>query len=185
MVSNEKIVTIFGSGKLTGESSTLILAEKIGRLLAQHGYTIANGGYAGTMLAAAKGATEENGKVIGVTCSAFRKSSANEYVTEEVVTNSLEQRVKTLTEMADAYVILPGATGTLLELANVWELKNKKFLAYEKPIVLMGTYWKGLIDLMAGTDPECLRCIQTANNPEQLVQILQDTFALQPKIPQS
>ena len=185
MVSNEKIVAIFGSGKSAGSDSALILAEKIGRLLAQNGYTIANGGYAGTMLAAAKGAAEENGKVIGVTCSAFRNSRANEYVTEEVVTASLEQMVKTLTEMADAYVVLPGATGTLLELANVWELKNKKFLTGEKLVILMGTYWKGLIDLMAGADPKCLRCVQTANDPKQLVHILQDAFALQPKITQS
>lgn len=185
MVSNEKIIAIFGSGKLTGDDGTFKIAEKIGRLLAKNGYTIANGGYAGTMLAAAKGASGENGKVIGITCSAFRKSSANEYVTEEIVTSSLEQRLKTLIEIADAYVILPGATGTLLELASVWELKNKKFLANEKPIILMGTYWNGLIDLMAGADPDSLKCIQTADNPEQLLQILQDAFSLQHNISQS
>ena len=58
------------------------MAESLGRLLAQNGFTLANGGYGGTMLAAAKGAAAAGGCVIGVTCTAFKRSRANEYVSE-------------------------------------------------------------------------------------------------------
>ncbi len=76
--------------------------------------------------------------MIGVTCSAFKKSVANEYVTREIVAGSLEERLQTLVELGRGYVVLPGGTGTLLELATVWELKNKGFLDQAKPIVAGG-----------------------------------------------
>lgn len=181
MASSEKIVSVFGSGKVGEDTDSFKLAEEIGFAIAKNGYALANGGYNGTMLAGAKGAAKANGKVIGVVCSAFKNSTANAYVTEEVITCSLDERLKNLIEMSDAYVVLPGATGTLLELASVWELKNKNFLANEKPVILMGDYWQGLVTLMGETDPKCLRCIQTANNTEELVEILQDAFASQSK----
>ena len=37
------------------------LAESVGRLLAENGLTLANGGYGGTMLAAAKGVVDPRG----------------------------------------------------------------------------------------------------------------------------
>jgi uncharacterized protein (TIGR00725 family) len=176
MAGSEKIVSVFGSGKVGEGEGSFKLAEEVGCAIGQQGYVLANGGYNGTMLASAKGAAKANGKIIGVVCSAFKNSTANAYVTEEVFTSSLDERVKTLIDMADAYVVLPGATGTLLELASVWELKNKKFIANEKPVILMGDYWQGLVALMGETDRNCLRCIQTANNTEELVGILQNTF---------
>ena len=68
----------------------------------QAGFAIANGGYRGTMHAAAKGAAEAGGTVIGVTCSAFKNSVANEYVTREIVAGSLEERLETLVELGRA-----------------------------------------------------------------------------------
>ncbi|MHC4207576.1 MAG: LOG family protein, partial [Planctomycetota bacterium] len=107
------------------------------------------GGYGGTMLAAAKGAAEASGEIIGVTCSAFKSSKANNYVTREIVTGSLDERLDTLVNLGRAYIVLPGGTGTLLELAKVWELKNKGFLNMDKPIILLGGFWKPLVELIA------------------------------------
>jgi hypothetical protein len=137
---------------------------------------IANGGYGGTMLASAKGANQAGGKVIGVTCSAFRRSTANEYVTSRIVTDSLEERLSRLIELGDAYIVLPGGTGTLLELAHVWELKNKRFAGADKPIIIAGRFWKGLLELIAGTDPDSIRYVETAENPVQVMEILNRYF---------
>jgi uncharacterized protein (TIGR00725 family) len=125
---DEIVVSIFGTGRAQAGEPAYILAEQVGRALAQAGFAIANGGYGGTMYAAAKGASEAGGTVIGVTCRAFKKSATNEFVTREVMTDSLEERLHKLVEVGRAYVVLPGGTGTLLELASVWELKNKGFL---------------------------------------------------------
>jgi uncharacterized protein (TIGR00730 family) len=171
---DEKIVTIFGTGRARAGDSAYALAMEMGRLLAQAGYTIANGGYGGTMSAAAKGAAEAGGKIIGVTCSAFGSSKANGYVTREIVTNSLDERLDTLIRLGQAYVALPGGTGTLLELAKVWELKNKGFLKADKPIILVGGFWKPLVELVATDDPDSIRYIKLADGPKQAVELIND-----------
>ena len=165
-------ITIFGTGRAKSGDSAYILAYKMGKVLAQAGFTIVNGGYGGTMEAAAKGAAEAGGKIIGVTCSAFKSSIANEYISRTIVTGSLDERLDTLIKLGQAYVVLPGGTGTLLELAKVWELKNKGFLELDKPIILVGGFWKPLVDLVAVDDPESGKYIKLADSPEQVVKLI-------------
>jgi uncharacterized protein (TIGR00730 family) len=168
----EKVITIFGTAKAGPGDSVYQLAQETGKLLAQAGFVIANGGYGGTMEAAAKGAAESGGKTIGVTCSAFGGSVANEYISREIVTSSLDERLETLIRLGEGYVVLPGGTGTLLELAKVWELKNKGFLNQSKPIILVGEFWKPLVDLVAADDPNSDRYVQFANRPERITDFL-------------
>jgi len=171
---SKNIITIFGTGRARVDETAYKLALETGALLARAGFTIANGGYGGTMLAAAKGAAEAGGEIIGVTCSAFKSSRANEYVTREVVTDSLDERLDTLIKLGRAYIVLPGGTGTLLELAKVWELKNKGFLEGDKPIILVGGFWKPLIELLAADDPDSRRHIKLAVEPKQAVGLITD-----------
>ncbi len=152
--------------------SVFKLAEETGKVLAQAGFTIVNGGYGGTMLAAAKGASQAGGKIIGVTCSAFKKSKPNQYITREVLTNSLDKRLDTLIELGQAYIVLPGGTGTLLEFAKVWELKNKGFIEKKKPIILIGKFWNPLIELLTIDDPECSLHLTIVKEPKQVVQFI-------------
>jgi len=174
----EKIITIFGTAKAKADDEAYLLAYEIGKLLAQAGFAIANGGYGGTMLATAKGVAEAGGETIGVTCSAFAGTPSgyvnrkNEYVSREIVTGSLDERLDTLIKLGQGYVVLPGGTGTLLELAKVWELKNKGFLEADKPIILVGGFWKPLVDLIATDDPKSTRYIHQADGPEQVKDIL-------------
>jgi len=169
-----KIITIFGTSRAREGDLVYALAYEIGKLLAQAGFTIANGGYGGTMLAAAKGASEAGGEVIGVTCSAFKNSTANEYVRREIVTGSLDERLDTLIKLGQGYVVLGGGTGTLLELAKVWELKNKGFLKTDKPIILLGGFWKPLVELVATDDPDSSRHVKQVDRPEQAVKLIID-----------
>ena len=172
---NDKTITIFGTANAKSGEPAYTLAYKVGRLLAQAGFTIANGGYGGTMLAASKGAAEAGGETIGVTtCSAFKGSTANEYITREIVADSLDERLDTLIKLGQAYVVLPGGTGTLLELAKVWELKNKGFIEADKPIILVGGFWKPLVDLIAADYPDSSRYIRQADGPKQVVELIID-----------
>jgi uncharacterized protein (TIGR00730 family) len=171
---NEKIVTIFGTGRARPGDSAYEMAEQTGTLLAQAGITIANGGYGGTMSAAAKGANEAGGKIIGVTCSAFKNSKANQYINQEIITDSLDERLDTLIKLGQAYIVLPGGTGTLLELAKVWELKNKGFLKTDKPIILLGDFWKPLVELLNIDDPDCSRYVKFADGPKEAVNLITD-----------
>lgn len=169
---NETVISVFGTGRARPGELAYVLAEQIGRALAEAGFVLANGGYGGTMRAAAKGAAEAGGTVIGVTCSAFKNSVANEYVTREVVTDSLKERLHNLVKAGRAYVILPGGTGTLLELAAVWELKNKGFLDRARPIILVGDFWKPLVGLVSTDDPGCAKNVVFAGTPKEVVELL-------------
>jgi uncharacterized protein (TIGR00730 family) len=174
MRKNSKIVTVFGTSKARSGDAVFQLAETLGRSLAQTGFSIANGGYGGTMLAAAKDAAAGGSEVIGVTCTAFKRGKANEYVTEEISTNSLTERLAKLIELGDAYVVLPGGTGTLLELAYVWEHKNKGFAGADKPIILLGAFWTPLAKMMAEVDPGSTRYILCVATVEDAVDQLKN-----------
>jgi len=170
---DDRIITVFGTGRAKPGESAFELAYGVGREFALAGFTIANGGYGGTMLAGAKGAAEAGGEVVGVTCSVW-KGSANEYVSREIVTGSLNERLNTLVELGGGYIVLPGGTGTLLELAMVWELKNKGFLAGEKPIILVGEFWKALVDVVASDDADSSRSVAQVDGPEEAVELIID-----------
>ena len=173
-INSKKTITIFGTSRASEGQVQYALAYETGKLLAQAGFTIANGGYGGTMLAAAKGAVEAGGEIIGVTCSAFKSGKANKYITREILTGSLDERLDTLLKLGRAYIVLPGGTGTLLELAKVWELKNKGFLNADKPIILLGGFWKPLIELIATDDADSSRYVMPADGPKQAVQMIID-----------
>jgi hypothetical protein len=169
---DDNIITIFGTSKARAGDVIFALAVETGRLLAQAGFTIANGGYDGTMLAAAKGAAKAGGEIIGVTCSAFKSGRANKYITREIVTSSLDERLDTLVKLGRAYIVLPGGTGTLLELAKVWELKNKGFIKTDKPFILLGGFWKPLIELIVTNDADSSRFVKLADEPKQAVEMI-------------
>ena len=146
-----KIVTIFGSS-LPGEASRAYAeARQLGKLLAEAGFAICNGGYRGLMEASARGAREAGGHTIGVTCEIW-PGRANQWIVEEVRTRSFSERIMTLLERGDAYVVLPGGTGTLAELALAWEMMNKgtlsKTVGGRKPLLVMAPYWQPVIDCL-------------------------------------
>ncbi len=165
---NEKIISVFGTSRAKPGDGLFDLAYRAGKAMAQAGYVIANGGYNGTMLAGAKGAMEAGGKTIGVTCKTFKRSRPNEYIEREISTACLEERLNRLIELGQGYVVLPGGTGTLVELALVWELKNKSFFLVEKPVILLGTFWKPLVELIAIDDPDSKQHVIFVDEPEEL-----------------
>ncbi len=146
-----RTVTIFGSS-LPGElSAAYAEARHLGKLLAECGLTVCNGGYAGLMEASSRGAREGGGHTVGVTCSIW-PSPPNRWVAEEVRTHSFSQRIMTLIERGHAYVVLPGGTGTLAELALAWEVMNKSTLSStvggRKPLLVVEPYWRPVIDCL-------------------------------------
>ena len=180
-----KTVTVFGSS-LPGEGSAAYAeAQCLGRMLAEAGYAICNGGYSGLMEASARGAREAGGHTIGVTCAIWSRA-ANPYIVEEVRTQSFPERLMTLIERGDAYIVLPGGTGTLAELALVWEMMNKgtlsKTVGGRKPLLVMAPYWQPVIDCLRqegelndrdhGLVADAMDIITPIQTPEQVVEEL-------------
>ncbi len=139
----EKIITIFGSG-VTGKDEPLFAeAEKIGVHLTENNYTVCCGGYGGTMEAVCKGAKSANGKTIGITID-YSGSKPNDYIDENVVMPNWVERLMELIAIGDAYVILKGGSGTLVEISAVLEMMSKKIMK-EKLIIFYTDFWKSVI----------------------------------------
>ncbi len=144
-------VTIFGSSLPGEDSAAYADARRLGRLCAEAGFAVCNGGYGGLMEASARGACEAGGVTIGVTCEIWA-TRANRWISEEVRTRTYLERIMTLIGRGDAYIVLPGGTGTLAELALTWEIMNKSTLSNavggKKPLLVFSSYWQPAIQCL-------------------------------------
>ena len=151
---DKRIVTVFGSARVQPHGELHQLAFELGRTIAELGYTLCNGGYGGTMEASAWGAVDAGGHTIGVTCSRFGRSGPNPHIRQEIPTFDLLQRLNTLIRLGRAYVVLPGGTGTLTELALVWEMTNKKLLNGQRPLIVLGDDWRPVVECVSKVQPD-------------------------------
>jgi uncharacterized protein (TIGR00730 family) len=174
----EKVITIFGSSRPVESDPEYRLAYEVGKQLAISGFIVCNGGYGGIMEASARGAKEAGGRTIGVTFQNTFKRTANKWIDEEIFQPTLIDRMMKLVELGDAYVILKGGTGTLLELAAVWEFINKGLIK-EKPIVIVGIFWNGVVEtlreelLWEGVG-DCTKFIQQVSSSEECVAMIKE-----------
>lgn len=141
-----KTVTVFGSSIPRPKDEEYETAYRLGKTLAENGFNVCTGGYGGIMEAVSKGASEKGRIVYGVTVKSFL-SKPNKYLTEEVRCNTLLERIGRLIELGDAYIVLRGGTGTLVELAVVWEMMNKSIIT-EKPAACHGAMWSDIVSAM-------------------------------------
>lgn len=164
---NPPAVAVFGSSDPTEGSDEYTLAMESGNILAKLGYTVVNGGYGGTMEASARGAKQADGKTIGVICRLW-KSQPNKYIDTTIQTHNLFGRIEKLIELGTGgFLVLPGATGTLAELALAWELMFKKLMLC-RPLVCLGEFWQPLIGIMDRARPTGKDFVKIANSPAEL-----------------
>jgi uncharacterized protein (TIGR00725 family) len=141
---NEKIVTVFGSSRPQSGDADYEEARALGKALAKSGFAVCSGGYGGVMEGVSRGAKEAGGKTYGVTAEFFKRA-ANEWIDVEVRKKTWEERLFELIELGDAFVVCKGGTGTLVELAVVWEMLNKSVID-PKPFVVLGDFWQPILD---------------------------------------
>ena len=163
------VITVFGSSRPQPGSQAYETAQALGAALAKSGFAVANGGYGGTMEATARGAREAGGTTIGVTAEAFR-SKVNPWIEKEIRVQDWQARLFKLIELGAGYVVLPGGTGTLVELSVVWEWINKRFID-SRPLVLLGDYWLPVVNAIPQAELHS-NPILPATTPAAIAEIL-------------
>lgn len=141
-----KFVTVFGSSIPKPGDNEYEVAYNLGKKLAAAKLNVCSGGFQGIMDAVSKGASENGVKAVGVTLDIYNVRPSK-FLTEEIKCHSLFERLENLLKIGDAYIVLQGGTGTLVELALVWEYMNKKMIDV-KPFASYSTMWKEIIDIM-------------------------------------
>jgi uncharacterized protein (TIGR00725 family) len=139
-----KIVTVFGGSRSREGDRHYRQAYALGVALAQKGLVVCSGGYGGTMEAVSRGAKQAGGRTLGVTAESFDRR-ANRWVDQDVRVKTWQSRLFELIRRGRGYVACPGGTGTLVELAVVWEMLNKGAMS-AKPLVVLGDFWQPVID---------------------------------------
>ncbi|MFM8828515.1 MAG: LOG family protein, partial [Actinomycetota bacterium] len=111
-------------------------AGRAGRLLGEHGWTVATGGHDGAMAAVSRGAREAGAHVVGVTMPGPQGRSPNAWVAEERPADDLFARLRMLLD-ADAWIAVAGGVGTLAEIAVAWNLMQNAHVAV-RPLIVVG-----------------------------------------------
>ena len=146
MIVKKKFVTVFGSSVPQPDDVEYEYAYQLGKKLAQNNINVCSGGFQGIMDAVSKGAREGGAEAVGVTLDIYNVH-ASKFLSQEIKCHTLFDRLKNLIEIGDAYIVLQGGTGTLLELALVWEYMNKNMIQ-TKPFACHSSLWKGIVELM-------------------------------------
>jgi uncharacterized protein (TIGR00730 family) len=141
----KRIAVYCGSATPT-DPRYVALAREVGETLAKRGVGVVyGGGRLGLMGAVAYGALDAGGEVIGVIPEALVAAEvANPDCTELIVVPGMHERKLAFTQLSDAFLTLPGGTGTMDEL---WEAVSWAQLGYHaKPIGLLNAF--GFYDLL-------------------------------------
>ncbi len=112
-MSQRRQVAVIGKGAPDAELAPL--AEEVGRRLAEAGAAVVCGGLGGVMEAAARGAREAGGEVIGI-LPGSDPGEANAYVTHVVATGIGHGRNLAVVGSAEAVIAVGGEWGTLAEI---------------------------------------------------------------------
>jgi uncharacterized protein (TIGR00725 family) len=143
-MTKERIITVFGSSRPRQDEPDYEEARSLGCALAERGFAVCSGGYGGVMAGVSQGAKEASGKVYGVTADFF-SAKVNSWVDVEVRVATWQDRLFELVRLADGFVACKGGTGTLVELAVVWEMLNKSVVP-AKPFATLGDFWQPIIE---------------------------------------
>jgi uncharacterized protein (TIGR00725 family) len=112
---------VIGSSRCEEGSESWVLAEEVGRLLAEAGVTVVCGGGPGVMAAASRGAAGAGGTVIGILPGA-EPEDANPDCTHVVATGAGQTRNLAVVASGEAAIAIGGEWGTLAEIAHARNL---------------------------------------------------------------
>ena len=114
-------------------------AAQLGKLMAENNIrVIYGGGSAGIMGTIADSAMEHGGKVTGIIPKLLLEWEVqHQHITELIVSNDMHIRKKTLYNLCDAAIILPGGFGTLDELFEI--VTWNQLSIHDKPVFILNT----------------------------------------------
>lgn len=179
MLKKIKTISCLGYADASPKDQVYKDAFEVGKILAEHGFVVANGGGPGAMRAATAGAESAGGKTIGVTfypkdITNFEGRDLNNKFDQEIKTKSYLERTLKLLEISQAYVIFKGGVGTISEFGMAWELASL-YSGHSKPLILYGKFWEKIMLAMVSQmimRPENLQVYRVVESPQEVISAL-------------
>lgn len=175
-----KTVACLGFANAEKDDKLYREAYEVGKALAESGMVVANGGGPGVMRASSEGAKSVGGKVIGVTfypkdISMFEGRDKENPIDEEIVAANYLERTLKLLDVAQAYVIFKGGTGTISEFGMAWGLARLYF-GHHKPLILYGRFWENIMAAFLANmrmRPEEFQVYRVVTTPDEVIKTLE------------
>jgi predicted Rossmann-fold nucleotide-binding protein len=177
-------VTIFGSARLQPGSPAYESVKELAAALTAMGCDIISGGGPGLMRAANEGAQSvapaAPGRSIGIRIDLPFEQEVNPFVGQVYDHRTFFSRLHHFMIASDAFIVVPGGIGSLLELSLAWQLLQVRKL-YNTPLILLGTMWTDLVEwgrhsmlipgseLANAVDFDIPRCVATADEAVELL----------------
>jgi len=167
-------VTLFGSARAKPGTWVYDEVKLLAAALADIGCDIVTGGGPGLMQAANEGAASsaaaDRVQSVGIRVDLPFEQEVNPFVEEAYEHQTFFTRLHQFVLMSDAYIVLPGGIGTVLEATMVWQLLQVRHL-HDTPFIFIGDMWGDLVnwakrymlrpglELASPEDMEIPRCV--------------------------
>lgn len=175
-------VTIFGSARAKPGTFVYEEVKRLSHALTSMGCDIITGGGPGLMQAANEGAADapDQNRSVGIRVTLPFEQHVNPFVQESFEHKTFFTRLHQFVLMSDAYIVVPGGIGTVLELTMIWQLLQVKHIQ-DCPLILVGDMWADFVDWAKNhlittnpplANPEDMaipQCVRTADEAVALV----------------
>src|SRR6516162_2562257 len=177
-------VTIFGSARAQPGTFVYDEVKRVATALAELGCDIITGGGPGLMQAANEGAAAagapERNRSVGIRVDLPFEQEVNPFVELAFEHKTFFTRLHHFVLTSDAFVVVPGGIGTVLELMMIWQLLQVKHV-HGTPLILVGKMWADLVGwarshlvtsqppLANPEDMDIPRCVDTADEAIALI----------------
>ena len=177
-------VAIFGSARAQPGSPVYEEVKRAATAFASMGCDIVTGGGPGLMQAANEGASIAGAPgSMGIRVELPFEQDVNPFVEQAFEHQTFFTRLQHFVIASDAFVVVPGGIGTVLEMLMIWQLLQVRHME-NVPLILVGKMWPGLIEwaktsmldprlaLAKAEDLQIPQCLETADEAIALVRRL-------------
>jgi len=177
-------VAIFGSARAKPGTFVYEEVKRVSAAFTQMGCDIITGGGPGLMQAANEGAAGA-GRSVGIRVDLPFEQEVNPFVEQAFEHKTFFSRLHHFVIASDAFVVVPGGIGTVLEMLMIWQLLQVRHVD-NVPLILVGKMWNGLIDwtkasmldprlhLANAEDLNIPRCLETA---DEAIAVVKEEYA--------
>jgi len=182
-------VAIFGSARAKPGTFVHDEVKRTAAACAAMGCDIVTGGGPGLMQAANEGAKEAGAPgSVGIRVELPFEQDVNPFVEQAFEHETFFTRLQHFVIASDAFVVVPGRIGTVLEMLMIWQLLQVRHVEHV-PLILVGKMWRGLVDwakaamldprlaLANAEDLEIPQCVDTADEAIAVVRDLHGKWA--------
>lgn len=142
-------MSIFGSARVPKGSWVYSEVTRLAGAWSVIGRDIVTGGRPGLMQAANEGASKagkgRRGTSVGVRIDLPFEQEVNPFVEQAFQHRTFFTRLHQFVLMSDAFVVVPGGIGTVLETLMVWQLLQVRHLEDQTPLILIGKMYADLV----------------------------------------